>query len=55
MKEIDRLELVFQTAIYQQNADLNGAEFYRGVSSVIKSAPMLEEFEALRAVFDPAV
>ena len=52
VKEIDRLELVFQTAIYQQNADLNGAEFYLGVSSVIKSSPMLEEFEALRAVFD---
>jgi hypothetical protein len=34
---------------------LNGAEFYRGVSSVIKSSPMLEEFEALRAVFDTEV
>ncbi len=52
VKEIDRLELVLQTAIYQQNTDLDGAEFYRGVTSVIKSSPMIEEFEALRAVFD---
>jgi len=53
VKEVDRLELVLQTAIYQQSTDLDGAEFYRGVVDVIKSSPVLEEFQALRAAFDP--
>lgn len=52
VKEVDRLELVMQTAIYQQSTDLDGTEFYRGVAEVIKSSPVIEEFEALRAVFD---
>ena len=52
VKEVDRLELVMQTAIYQQSTDLDGTEFYRGVAGVIKSSPVLEEFQALRAAFD---
>jgi putative hydrolase of HD superfamily len=54
VKEVDRLELVMQTAIYQQSTGLDGTEFYRGVADVIKSSPVIEEFQALRAAFDPS-
>jgi len=52
VKEVDRLELVMQTAIYQQSTDLDGTEFFQGVTDVIKTSPVLEEFQALRATFD---
>ena len=52
VKEVDRLELILQTAIYQQTSELDGTEFFRGVArDVIKSSPVLEEFQALRSGF----